>query len=273
MAKLTNHPFHYENETGEKMEFTSSVTLDQDGTFNVSIPDDLRDTAHALLRDKRSHEVHITKPATSHSYRASGKRLDDVKAFIRAAMAEHLKCEVITERVIVYGHAHNVCYSVASDGSVHANGYLAEEAGGTPGNYGRHGGELHATNHAPLYSVGLGARVMDKVTYRRASGDKTIYKRHPDFPGSHLSFDSPAKCLNAFAGLSIDPERSTVEEMPYSDEAAMFFYDAMAAMCKLSEQVKNFLGDKQALMVAIEQRASLLLTGPSKSEDHRATGT
>lgn len=274
MAKLPSIPFHHKNETGETLEFTSSVTLDQDGTFNVSIPDELYETARALC-EKIEHRASawMTKPPTAKQHRVSGSRLDDVKRFIKAAMADHLKCEVTTERVIVYGHSLKVSYSKAVDGSVHANGYIARAATGARGDegYGKHCGELNATAHAPLYSVGLGAKVFDRVTYIRASGKKVEYKR-PEFPGSHFNHDSPGKLLNAFAGLGIDPGRSGTEEMPYSDEAALFFYDAMIAMCKLAEQVKAFLGDRKTLMLAIEKRANLL-PAPQAREEHHANAT
>lgn len=178
-------------------------------------------------------------------------------------MADYLKCEVTTERVIVYGQSLKVCYSKDGNGGIHANGYICEDAN-TNGDYGAHGGELHATNAAPLYSVGLGAKIYDRVTYSRESGKSVVY-RSPEFSGSHLNHDSPGKKLNAFAGLGIDPKRGGVQEMPYSDEAAMFFYDAMIAMCKLADQVNAFVGDKQSLMLAIERRSGLFPALESKA--------
>lgn len=255
MAKLKSIKFHHKNETGEVMEFSSNVTIDGDGTFNVTIPDELHGTA---TRIPKTVDVGLTKPANSHSWRVSGKRLDDCQSFINTVLEDYLKCEIATERVIVYGYSMKVCYTKHANGGIYANGYICEDENGKDSyNDARHGGELHATNTAPLYSVGLGAKVFDRVTYSRASGKTVVYKS-PKFPGSHLVHDSPAKRLNAFAALSINPDRQDTQEMPYSDEAAAFFYDAMIAMCKLADQVNAFLGDKQSLMLAIERRAALL---------------
>ncbi len=77
-----------------------------------------------------------------------------------------------------------MCYVVDDQGAVYPNGYFVPKANGSERSS-RHAGELHATNVAPLFSVGLSARVLDKVTYTRSTGSKVVYER-PQFPGSHL---------------------------------------------------------------------------------------
>jgi hypothetical protein len=259
MAKLTPITFKVKNETGETMEFKSDVSLTIDGTFNVTIPDELVESIGARVGNRRAgFDVELSKPATARQWRASGKRLDDVKSFIYAAMKDHLRCEVTTERIIAYGHRLKVSYARAIDGTFHTNGYTAQEAIGKSGagngeGY-KWGGELNATEHAALYSVGLGARIFDKLTYRRPSGTIVKYQKPADFDPWRGA--SPGERLNGFIGISIDPEYS--EQMPYTEEAAAFFYDAMMAMCRLADQVGAFLGDKQSLQLAIERRAGLL---------------
>lgn len=261
MAKLPPIQFHHSNETGEKMEFRANVTIDKDGTFNVSIPDELQPIARALQAAK--HHVGLSKPGNANQWRVSGKRLDDCRSFINKAMVDYLKCEVATERVICYGHSLRVTSAKEESGRYHPNGYIAQRAVGKVGGGNDVGyqwiGELNATEHAKLYSVGLGAKVFDKVTYRRASGEKVEYKRaHFD----HEISDSPGTLLNSFIGLDLVPEYS--QQMPYSDEAAQFFYDAMLAMCKLADQVGTFLGNKEKLMRAIEHRVGLLPPGSER---------
>jgi len=250
MAKLPSHTFRSKSKTGEQMTFQSSVTLDQDGTFNASIPDDLYETAGKM----RGSDVAFTKPANAALHRVSGKRLDDVKNFIYAAMAEHLKVETTIEMVIVYGHTVDVAYSRSPDGGFHPNGYMADAAT-AKGGY-EWGGKLSATTSSPLYQVGLGAKVFEKHTHTRESGSKVEWKR-PELP--NFGHESPMEKLNAFVGLSLTPsEGGGWQEMPYSDDAATFFYDAMIAMCKLADTVSTFLGDKETLRLAIQNRVGLL---------------
>lgn len=52
--------------------------------------------------------------------------------------------------------------------------------------------------------------------------------------------------------------------MPYTDEAAQFFYESMMAMCELGRRFKNFFGDEANVLAAIEGRGPSLLTGPSR---------
>jgi hypothetical protein len=254
MAKLPSIEFKHENQTGEVMRYKADVSITNDGTFSVTIPDELLATALVMVR-KPGRAVEVTKPPTAHLWRVSGKQLDTIKDFIRDTMKDYLTCEVTTERIIAYGYKLELAFSYADNGTFHENGYAAQrESGIKSGNNGEGyhwEGELHANSAAPLFAVGLGARVFDKVTYTRPSGSTVKYERVP----SKYS-RTPLDRLNGFVGLSIKPEYA--EQMPYSDEAAVFFYDAMIAMCRLAHQVKSFIGDKDRLALAIASRASML---------------
>lgn len=267
MAKLPSIEFKHENQTGEVMHFRSEVSITNDGTFSVTIPDELLETARANAR-ARQHAVEVTKPPTAKLWRVSGTQLDVIKRFVSAAVHDHLACEVTTERIIAYNHSLDVAFCYASDGSIHPNGYMAQDAAGGSGNSGNGydwEGNLNATITASLFAVGIAGRVFDKVTYRRASGVRVKYERVV-CPG--FKFDTPTQRLNSFVGLSMKPENC--EQMPYSDEAAEFFYDAMLAMCKLAHQVKVFIGDKENLERAIANRVSMLPAPKSALESENS---
>ena len=45
MAKLKSIKFYERGKDGHELAFTSDVTVNQDGTFNITIPDELEVTA------------------------------------------------------------------------------------------------------------------------------------------------------------------------------------------------------------------------------------
>jgi hypothetical protein len=56
-----------------------------------------------------------------------------------------------------------------------------------------------------------------------------------------------------------DPNRDDgLSEMPYSDKAAMFFYDMIMGMCRLADKMKIFFGDEKMLLEAIQKKTLLL---------------
>jgi hypothetical protein len=51
--------------------------------------------------------------------------------------------------------------------------------------------------------------------------------------------------------------------MPYTEEAAGFFYESMMAMCEIGRRFKSFFGDEANVLAAIEGRGPSLLAGPA----------
>lgn len=74
-------------------------------------------------------------------------------------------------------------------------------------------------------------------------------------PGSHLAMDCYGKKLNAFVGMSHD-EKGNYEEMPYTEEAAEFFYQFLVGLCTLAEKTEVFFADRDRLNRAIENKIS-----------------
>ena len=253
MAKLKPLAFRYKSPAGEEMSFSSEVTVDQDGTFNVTVPDEIAETLRAIERSARQPFT-LTRPAKN--LRVSAMSLGAARTAVEAAMRDHLACEVVRERVILYGTDMRITYVVDEDRIV-PNGSFA-----APGHYeqgrARWRGTLNANSTADFYSVGLVAYVREKITYIRPTSTKVTYERVPDGEGEAV------RKLNGFIGIThrnIAPG-GQIKEMPYSDEAAAFFYDAMIAMCTLSHRIEGFFADPAKLAKAIEAKAPMLGIAP-----------
>lgn len=260
MAKLKPIPFRFRAAAGDPLEFTAEVSVaDSTGAFAVSIPDVLEDLARRIVASHGSlYGVSLDRPRTH--LRVTGATLEGCKNFIRHVAEDYLRCEVEEALVIVYGLDNKVTYVKDVHGRLHAYGRASDEVRAlfAQGKACWHG-KLSATTCAPFYQVGLMARVVKKTTFRRPSGTTVKYSRvsEEEMPeGSWLSR------LNSFVGLSvINESREELDrrtQLPYTEEAARFFYDTLMAMCRLADRMESFFSDPAALQLAIDQNAGLL---------------
>lgn len=253
MAKLKAIPFKFSSDSGETLAFLAEASvLDSTGEFSITIPDELETAA---LQVQRSHAkvygIKIERPRTH--LKVCGATLEGCKAFIAHVAKDHLHCEIQSEIVIVYGVANKVAYVKDSDGNFYNNGY---EAGDRykPGDA-EWFGELNGGGCSSMFfQVGLVARAFKQTTYTRPSGANTFYSRieSEDVPnGSWL------ERLNGFVGLDI-PFKSAggMQQVPYSEDAAKFFYGVLMSMCQLADRIEGFMGDSKSVVAAIESHAT-----------------
>lgn len=241
MAKVKSMRFFHEGKTGEKIEFTTDVTVDSNGVFSITAPDELANSATALAKEStwRGVSVHLAVKY----YKMTCMDLGTLENFVKAAMVNHLACEVTEDLVIAYSLDSTVSYIVDAEGRFGRTGY--DIPGGT------WHGKLHGgSSPAPggRYSVALGAHVFKRRTFTRPTGVKVTYTR-PDFPNRHEKLDNPGEQLNTFIAMYPDPERSKI--IPYSDEAAAFFVNVLMGLCKLSHQMDQFIGNDAQLQLSI----------------------
>lgn len=258
MAKLKPIPFYAQSLTGEQMSFKAEATVSQDGTFRLTVPGELLGAARALA-DMEPHKRAISVTDAPTGVYVSGKDLDRCKAFIELAVTDHMDCDEIREKVILYGTNIRVAYIKDEEGNFHPNGCYAPAIPGATGE-GRWRGTLNGSvNMDRYYTIGLVARVHTKVTYRRSSGTKVVYER-----ANSAERGTYHDRLNGFVGLKY--ETAGLAEMPYSEEAAKFFYDTMIGLCMLADRMTEFFGDATAVQKAIQQQDSILALSPPASE-------
>lgn len=276
MAKLAPITFNSKSETDEVIEFKSEVTVSQSGEFALTIPDYLEDVALARLKTGRPlreitpslhgqnvwadagsrYAVNVERPKLH--VRVIGKNMETCCLFIKQVCRDFLACDVKTERVILYATNITVYCFKGEDGNLYANGYDAGRSQKCDpqkaGQWAKIGQNINNNNSTEFYNIGIVARVMNKVTYVRSSGSKIEYTRCAveDYKAE------PYLCkLNSFCHISI-PYESRMEQMPYTEDAAQFFYDTMIGMCRLAERIDSFFKDKEALVVHIENKARFL---------------
>ena len=52
--------------------------------------------------------------------------------------------------------------------------------------------------------------------------------------------------------------QGNMKEMPYTEKAAKFFYDAMIGLCAMADKVATFMGSDDMIALAIDKNNHLL---------------
>lgn len=259
MAKLPSQKWEFKSYAGDSLKFSSDITVNTDGLFGVTMPEEFRETAEGLMKAEGKLKYKVDRISGENiKFKVYGYNLDDCKRFINAVSEDYFKSEQTTEKVIVYGTNMQVSYWVDDQGNLRPNGYKADSGQWGPG-------PLNATNFAEYYSVGIAAKVMLKTTIVRRTATKVKYERAQEESFSDKSY---LAMLNAFVGLDMgDPVTDkSLKEMPYSEEAARFFYDMMIGLCSLAKQIETFLSDESNIIRSIEERRGLFLTFQDKGK-------
>lgn len=267
MASLTDIRFYRKAKTGEEREFVSRASVDIDGVFHLTVPDDLEDSICVHLVAESGSVLDRYRSDTS--LRVSGRSFKDCKQAIGKGLEDWLACETVEELVIRYGYRIKTTYWKMPDGAIYANGSDAvndpnydHEARNDKRINGTWHGPLDATTHAPGYSVELIAVVAKRVTHTRTSGSKVEYTG-PEFD-DHFSAETHGERLNQFVGLHTGSDsywHDAIEltDMPYSERAAKFFYDMLIGMCAFSDKIDTFFAEPANVIEAIESGAVPLI--------------
>lgn len=263
MAKLKPIDFRFNAKAGAPLTFRSEVSVaDSSGHFSLTIPDELEVCAREVLRKRGSCPVFIDRPRSN--LRVTGPSLQECRSFIEQVSESYIRCEVTEELVIAYGAQSKVAYVKDEYGNLYENGRACHEL--YDSRRASWQGTLNGTNFDKYYQVGLVARVFKKVTYSRSTG-KTVEYHTAD----GRAFDGMPwlEKLNGFCGIGLigrDKKlMASLQEMPYTEEAAQFFYNSLMAMCALADRIETFFSDKPMLTAAIEKQAGVIpaLAAPS----------
>ena len=232
MAKLSDIKWHKKGKTEDGLSFTSTVTVDSDGIFLLSIPECLVDIGRSLsIGSSFIHKKH----------RISSKTLDEGKNNIARMIDEYLSCDVSTRLVILYDYIASCHYAKDLDGVIHPNGYCCKDSYKWNNTVGSNAQMSHMTTPSD-YSVGFKAAVMLKTTYKRGASEKTKYVlTRDDRIGEY------GEKLNSFCRVEIS---SRAKELPYSEGTAKLFYDSMLALCHIADKLDAVLSNPEKVLEA-----------------------
>jgi len=248
--KLRNVLFQHEAKSGEEIKFSVPVTVTTDGMFNMMVPKEYREE----LRNVDG----------AHYYRGgvrfSATSLIELKGMVDGALEQYLAYKTVEEIVIRY-HVRATChYCEDKKGNVYPNGSVMEDAVGYY-NWAKTMGRKYSDsfNSEYDYSVSLMAELSTKRTHTRGKIHRKVEYILMCFGAGEEVLGEFGLLLNGFQKVQL-PDDS--REMPYTEEAAKFFYLSMMSLCKLDSGVKKFFADEKKVLKAIKSGSmGLLLAG------------
>lgn len=252
MSKFKKVKYSFTNKAGYTLEFTADVQVDVNGWFYANLPD-------VLLPAFPESLTRRARPAPEGYFIAMAPTFDALDIGIKTAATLAIEPEVEEVPVIRYSIGAQIAFAETADGTIFPNAgfpgarWAPQEQGST---------EISANSPAKGgYSLTIGAKALIKQTTRY--GDKETVKYFPYYKGgSHLGQDNPAQLLNAWAAFTLP---ANAQEMPYSDEAASFFYHLLMSMAQMVRTMKG-LNDRKTLERSLQAKRSFLLTNESPFE-------
>jgi hypothetical protein len=241
-SKMSDIGFSYE---------TVKISVSKDGLFYVNLESVYREAIQGVLSEKHSD--------TDKKIKVSSGSLDSLISILGEIFELHYSPEVTKEPVIIYNIESHISFVENNKGEIFPNGYHDKSANwrNEDARFGQHNAAQPSKNG---YSLTIGARAKMKTTYKYGSSEKVEYEDY--YKGEHhLGTENSAQRLNSWCSLYLE----NYKEMPYSDEAAEFFYNLMYGMAKLSKMIQDSTFEQENLLKLIESGNGLLLPNHKKT--------
>lgn len=253
MPKLKKAEFTAKNETGAVDTILIDIEIRANGIFYAHIPEKLRvsfDEDRIEARSRPRKGFFVTNAAT----------FGEIEQRIRKAHNDFMKPTVAEEAVIRYNIESHVSFAMDAEGRIFPNaGYPGAEWGRDRSKtYGDH----DACHSAPGgYSLTIGARALIKRTTTHGKESAVEYRSYYK-DDDHHGHDNPAQLLNSWTAVGLPDE---AREIPYSDEAAMFFFNLLKGMAELNRRVQEFTNTPEKLALTISKSSGILML-PNQGE-------
>ncbi len=249
MPKLKREVYSARNKAGHIEKLDVDIMVGADGWFYAHVPKHLEPAF-------KPTDIDYGKSKVSGRFKVTAPTLDKLDGTIRAALNAYVQPEVTEEPVIRYNIEAHVSFAQDKDGNIFPNagfpGASWVDGDKSQSKFGGH----HATNPAKGgYSIVIGARAMLKRTYR--FGDQATVEYDYFYKGkSHLGYENPAQLLNSWTAQDLGP---SPKEIPYTDEAALFFHTMLMGMATLCQRIQESTFDQERLQALIASQAGLPL--------------
>ncbi|UYD21565.1 hypothetical protein [Vibrio phage 29Fa.3] len=191
------------------------------------------------------------------------KVMEDLIVTVREGIKACCEPDIKRENVILYHIGSKVCFASNASGEVaptaQPEGF--EWASGSMEDKEKYSSDPFNKPHEGGYSITVGAVARTKVTTVLGGQESVKYERYFGEGNDHWNQEHPAARLNAWTGFSL-PKKP--KEIPYSDDAAEFFYSMMEGLVKLGKRLQDATFEQEDLLALIAQGGSPLLPAPKK---------
>lgn len=252
----------YDCDTGFRKTFEAKISVDIDGLFYCYPPQELWDVLNDNTELVKDHGGTLCGNRKKHGV-VCADTLSNLRTLLRRGWEILNAPEGTEELVIRYVMDSHVSFAEQPDGTIVPNAsYPNAKWVRDKGRYGDH----HATDRArDGYSMHVGAKACIKQTKRFGKKVETHYESYYGTdengkPNSHLSYDHPAAQLNSWCAFDMENPK----EMPYTDEAALFFHSLMLGMAELQRRMQAVVADEEKFIEYVNSGMRLLPFGQEK---------
>lgn len=250
------------NDAGASETFKAKISVNTTGDFYTYFPDYLKIAVDNFtgIDVWRGYK----EKSGSEDGQLFSNSLPMLVRTLKQALKLYLTPEVTEELIISYNIESHVSFAEDEQGTIYPN--AAFEGASWPDYniksmlYGDHNAAKPSSGG---YSLKIGAEAYRKITHHYGEKKKIKYERYYGEGNPHHEREHPAGLLNSWCSFYL-PEDA--KEMPYTDEAATFFYNLMFGMADLSRRIQHFASDKDRLLQLIASNNSLLLAPPIRGK-------
>lgn len=245
MPHLKTIKFHASNEV-ETEALSVKINISAAGDFYCYLPGYLL----PAVRDSFNISSYIENPE---KIKVTETTLKELEFNIQRSLNIYTKPEILKYPVILYNIESHTSFAEDKDGNIFPNaGFNGASWKDDRDRYGNH----HASNPSHGgYSLIIGAQAKMKIIHKYGTIEKIKYKPYYN-GGHHLGNKNPAELLNSWCSYSLG---DNPKEMAYTDDAALFFYDLMMGMAKLSKIIQDKTFNQIDLLTMIKDKSILML--------------
>lgn len=262
MPKVRTERYYFSFGNGiDPVSGTYDININSDGEFYARIPE----IAHPYFQRGTKYRSCLCKLDRAKKPALYTKDMEDLIVTIRQGIEICCKPEIKRENVILYHIGANICFAGNEAGDIAPNAQ-PEGFEWSLGHYKdarKYPVDPFSRSHSDGYSITVGAVARTKVTTILGDQESVKFEAYYGEGGNHFSDDNPAARLNAWTGFSLP---KNPREIPYSDEAAEFFYSMMEGLAKLGQRLQDATFETEDLLSLIAQGGSPLLASPKKDK-------
>ena len=264
MAKLGKHRISVENSIDykERIGVDVEINVSKDGEFYFSLDDDQKQ----MLLD---HGVNLSSTYNKRTHKTGtfyANSLAELKKNFKAILEEAVSGEILEDKHVILYQITTRCSYCVSEGVPVPNGTYIKDDEKIDGCYAQWQEGTERCEGAN-FGFSIFAQVYHKQVFKFKSGAiKTFYwfmnheqseklgeygKRLNDF--SLKAFD----IRDAYSNNS-NYQMNGKLEIDYTEDNTKFFYNLLISICKLNEQIKDFIKEPKLLQQIINQQVKLL---------------
>lgn len=229
------------------------VHVNSSGEFYCAVPEELKDYLHENINN---NWIWTSMSHPSKKWNAYARSLEDLKMGLTDAAKKVFEPKIEETNVILYNIESRIAFATDSDGKIFPNSGYPGASWPKDGDRNKYGNISVPRPSQDGYQLIIGAKAYSKRTISYGEVEKIKYEPYYGEGGNHLGKNNPAEILNSWTSFSLN--KDNVSEIPYSDEAAIFFNELMLGMAKISKIIQDNTFDKNNLLNIINSGNKLL---------------